>query len=153
MQGTASARQIRRSEQTTNVVDNGSTGSRHRNPHRNGHIVLATLALAGPAAHFVGPWVGGFGFLFLLIPLFWIALFAVIFSIARRRRASWFAKSGAFGQPTFGGGHSGGHWVGPSSSAESTLGERFAQGDIDEKDYRARLEVLRANAWPQPPAK
>ena len=35
-------------------------------------------------------------------------------------------------------------------SAESTLAERYAQGDIDEKEYRARLEVLRANV-PQPP--
>jgi len=38
-------------------------------------------------------------------------------------------------------------------SAEATLAERFAQGDIDEKEYRARLEVIRANAYPQPPAK
>jgi len=37
-----------------------------------------------------------------------------------------------------------------SRAAETTLAERFAQGDIDEKEYRARLEVLRANA-PQPP--
>jgi putative membrane protein len=34
----------------------------------------------------------------------------------------------------------------PVHSAEATLAERFAQGDIDEKDYRARLEVLRANS-------
>ncbi|MHC5796017.1 SHOCT domain-containing protein [Lacisediminihabitans sp. FW035] len=105
-------------------------------------------ALAGPAAHFVGPWVGGFGFLFLLIPLFWIALIAIIFSVARRRRAAWFAQGGGYGHPGFGG-----HWGSASRSAESTLAERFAQGDIDEKDYRARLEVLRANAWPQPPVK
>ncbi|QNE47014.1 hypothetical protein F1C58_08950 [Glaciihabitans sp. INWT7] len=114
--------------------------------------MLATLALAAPAAHFVGPWVGGFGFFFLLIPLFWIALFAVVFSIARRRRRAWFAQGGGYGHPGFGGGQWG-HWGSPSRSAESTLAERFAQGDIDEKDYRARLEVLRANSWPQPPAK
>ena len=35
--------------------------------------------------------------------------------------------------------------VGPRSSPESTLAERFAKGDIDETEYRARLEVLRAN--------
>ncbi|MEJ1231340.1 MAG: hypothetical protein WDM88_12995 [Galbitalea sp.] len=35
---------------------------------------------------------------------------------------------------------------------EATLAERFAQGDIDEKEYRARLEVLRANnQGPQQP--
>ena len=33
-------------------------------------------------------------------------------------------------------------------SAESTVAERFAWGDIDEADYRARREVLRAKAWP-----
>ena len=36
-------------------------------------------------------------------------------------------------------------WAAPGRAAESTLAERFAQGDIDEKEYRARLEVLRAN--------
>jgi putative membrane protein len=126
------------------VVRSGSTGTHYR----NGPIVLSTLALAGPAAHFVGPWVGGFGFLFLLIPLFWIGLFVLIFSLARRRRAAWFAQGG-FGHPGYGG-----RWGGGSRSAESTLSERFAQGDIDEKEYRARLEVLRANEWrPQPPQK
>jgi putative membrane protein len=29
------------------------------------------------------------------------------------------------------------------SSGESVLGERFAQGEIDEREYRERLEVLR----------
>jgi DNA-binding NarL/FixJ family response regulator len=38
-------------------------------------------------------------------------------------------------------------WPGQADarSAEKTLAERFAQGDIDEVEYRARLEVLRAN--------
>ena len=39
----------------------------------------------------------------------------------------------------------------PRISAETTLAERFAQGDIDEKEYRARLEVLRANNPQQQP--
>jgi len=71
----------------------------------------ASLALAGPAAHFIGPWVGG---------------------------GHWDRLGD-------------GHWRSPFRSAESTLAERFAQGDIDEEDYRARRDVLRANAWPQPP--
>lgn len=107
--------------------------------------MFSTLAFVGPMAHFAGPMVGGFGFLFLLVPLCWIALFAVIFGLARRRRRAWFA-AGGYGHPGFGG-----HWGSASRSAESTLAERFAQGDIDEKEYRARLEVLRANAWPKPP--
>ena len=36
----------------------------------------------------------------------------------------------------------------PARQAETTLAERYAKGDIDEVEYRARLEVLRANAAP-----
>ncbi|TAL42139.1 MAG: hypothetical protein EPN91_09155 [Salinibacterium sp.] len=80
----------------------------------------------------------GFGlFFFILIPLFWIAIIALCASIGRRRwmRHGW------------GPGHAWHHaqWAGVGRSAETTLAERFAQGDIDEKEYRARLEVLRAN--------
>jgi putative membrane protein len=91
--------------------------------------------------------VGGFGFgfawLFLLIPLFWIGLFFLIGGLARRRwsRGSW--GPGYYGH---------GHW-GAARGAESTLAERFANGDIDEKEYRARLEVLRANGPVAGPAK
>ena len=114
--------------------------------------MFATLATLGIAAEIGGP-AGGAFWLFLLIPLFWILLFAAIFSIAGRRwrRAGW----------SHGYGH--GHGFGPHAywgaqaarSAEGSLAERFAQGDIDEKEYRARLEVLRANAYstPVPPIK
>ena len=83
----------------------------------------ATLATALVATHFAGPW--GFGWWFLLIPLFWILLFALIFGIFGRR---WRRRNS------------------PSRQAEVTLAERYAKGDIDETEYRARLEVLRANA-------
>jgi putative membrane protein len=103
--------------------------------------VFTALAVA---AHLGGP---GFGFgwiFFILIPLFWIAVFVLIGSLARRR---W--SRGGWGP---------GHWAGHQAmwaarGAESTLAERFAQGDIDEKEYRARLEVLRANNTFTPPAK
>lgn len=104
-------------------------------------IVFTSLALAAAAVHPFGP---GFGWLFFLVPLFWIALFAILFAIfGRRRRAMW----GAYG-------HGYGPWAQAHAarSAESTLAERYAQGDIDEKEYRARLEVLRASV-PQPPVK
>lgn len=98
--------------------------------------VLAALA-AAPAhvpAHFAGPW--GFGWWFLLVPLFWIALFAVPFAIFGRRwrRAAAEGGYGPHGR------------LSPARQAEATLAERFAKGDIDETEYRARLEVLRANA-------
>lgn len=101
--------------------------------------MFTTLATIG--THVVGPF-GGFHWAFFLIPLFWILVFVLIFGIFGRRwrRHAW----------NNGYGHHG-HWGQPSRSAESSLAERFAQGDIDEKEYRARLEVLRANAFPQPP--
>lgn len=91
-----------------------------------------------------GPWGAGFGFLFLLIPLFWLGIFAIVFALAGRR---W-RRSGWYGP----GGH-GAPWANAARGAESTLAERFAQGDIDEKEYRARLEVLKANNSHEPPAK
>lgn len=84
-------------------------------------------ALAAAAAHWAGH---GFFPFFIFIPLFWIAVIVVLAIVfGRRRRAMW------------------GYWHehGAISSAEQTLAQRYANGDIDEKEYRARLEVLRAN--------
>lgn len=88
--------------------------------------MLTGLIVASLAAH---PGGGGFGFglLFLiLIPLFFLGLFILFASIGRRR---WMMHRAEL----------------PARGAESTLAERFAQGDIDEQEYRARLEVLRAS--------
>ena len=98
--------------------------------------VFSSLALA---AHVGGPFFWGFGFLFF--PLFFIILIVLFATLGRRR---W-ARNGwgpGYGHPYFGG---------AARGAESTLAERFAQGDIDEKEYRARLEVLRANNGFTPP--
>lgn len=97
-------------------------------------LTSLTLAAAGPYMH--GPL--GLWWLGFLIPLFWILVFVLIFGVFGRRwrRRAW--ENGAW--------HHAGPHGGPVRNAEATLAERFAQGDIDEKDYRARLEVLRANA-------
>lgn len=108
--------------------------------------MLSSVALAGVAAH-VGPYGAGFGWLFFLIPLFWIALFVVIFGVFGRRWRRRALENG-FG-PGFRGGY--GPWAHAGRGAESTLAERFANGDIDEIEYRARLEVLRSNNYPTPP--
>ena len=110
--------------------------------------MLSSLAIAGVAAHVGGPGFG-FGWLFLLIPLFWILVVVLIVGIAGRRwrRAGWEGHGYGHGGPW---GHGG--WS-ASRSAESTLAERFAQGDIEEKEYRARLEVIRANRFPAQPDK
>lgn len=83
---------------------------------------------------------GGFGWFFLLIPLFWILVVATLFAIfGRRWRRGWNGPGPYPGYGPSGQGRADGR------SAEKTLAERFAQGDIDEVEYRARLEVLRAN--------
>lgn len=93
------------------------------------------------ATAFVGhPGFGGPGWLFFLIPLFWIAVVVVLFATLGRRlrHRAWAHGYGPWGQ------------MHGARSAEATLAERFAQGDIEEVEYRARLEVLRANN-PVPP--
>jgi putative membrane protein len=95
--------------------------------------MLTTLATAA-VAH-AGPWAAGWGWAFFLIPVFWILVIGLVVFLVTRRRRDWAAATGgAYGPP----------WA-RAASAESTLAERFAQGDIDETEYRARLEVLRAN--------
>lgn len=97
--------------------------------------MLSTLAATVPcAATWGGP---GFGWWWFLIPLFWIGFFFLIFGFVGRR---WRRNSAA--REGYGPG-----W-GPHTStrgAEQTLAQRYANGDIDEKEYRARLEVLRVN--------
>lgn len=87
----------------------------------------------GPGGY--GPHVPFFGLFF--VPLLIAAVIVLAVLLARRtaalRRTRWTHSS-------------------PLSQAQQTLAERFAQGDIEEDEYRKRLEVLRANAgvWPEP---
>lgn len=74
---------------------------------------------------------------FILIPIFWVLVIGLIVTlIITLNKRRW---RSAGGPP----------WanvqMSPEKSAEATLAERFAQGDINEVEYRARLEVLRAN--------
>ena len=99
--------------------------------------MLATLAATSVVTH-TGPWAAGFGWAFFLIPIFWFLVIGlIIFLVARSRRRFWAngGPEGSYGPP----------WMRAGASAESTLAERFAKGDVDETEYRARLEVLRAN--------
>ena len=74
---------------------------------------------------------------FFLIPIFWVLIIGLVVTlIVRLNRHRWRHAGGPpWAQSRFT----------TTKSAEATLSERFAQGDIDEAEYRARLEVLRAN--------
>jgi putative membrane protein len=63
------------------------------------------------------------------VPLFWFA-FIVLFFGFLGPRFLWRRHH-----------HHGWHHGG--GSPESVLGERYARGEIDEQEYRSRLEVLR----------
>jgi putative membrane protein len=104
--------------------------------------VFTALALSAAA---VGPWHHGpgFGLWFVLIPLFWLLVVVVLAAVFGRR---WRRHGGPYGGP-----HAW-HQAQAAGSAEATLAQRFANGDIDEKEYRARLEVLRATP-PVPPTR
>ena len=104
-------------------------------------LVFTALASSTVALHpywHGGPW-------FLLIPLFWILLIVALFAIFGRR---WRRHGGPYGY----GPHAAWQHAQAAGSAESVLAQRYANGDIDEKEYRARLEVLRSSG-PVPPGK
>jgi putative membrane protein len=94
--------------------------------------IATTLAAAAsqlPAdAGAYGPWAGGgFSPWFLLFPLFWILVIGLFIFVARRtwrRNHEWATARGG----------------------ESVLRERYARGEIDESEYRQRLQVLRGDA-------
>lgn len=100
--------------------------------------MFTAVALTAAAFH---PWHGGFWF--VLIPLFWILLIVGLFALVGSRRRHWMRN-----------GYGWQNWqhTQAAGSAESVLAQRYANGDIDEKEYRARLEVLRSSG-PIPPAK
>jgi putative membrane protein len=101
--------------------------------------MFTAAALTAVAFH---PWHGGFWF--FLIPLFWILLIVALFAIfGARRRRHW--MHGGYGWQNW-------QHAQAAGSAESVLAQRYANGDIDEKEYRARLEVLRSSG-PVPPVK
>lgn len=93
--------------------------------------MLTAFEVVAPLHH---AWAGGVLW-FVLIPLFWVAVFAILFAVLGRRR--WRGPHPYHGHP--GWGHHG------PGGAEAVLATRFANGDIDEHEYRARLEVLRAS--------
>jgi putative membrane protein len=99
-------------------------------------LAEVTATLGPVAAHVDGRYGPGFGW-WIVFPILWFALIVtVVVLVGRRWRRGW-GYPGAPGVP--------GGW-GPGAqrpgSARAVLAERFARGEIDEHEYRARLEVL-----------
>ncbi|WP_329584928.1 SHOCT domain-containing protein [Kitasatospora sp. NBC_01250] len=92
---------------------------------------FATGLLAGDHWH-GGPW-------FVIFPLLWLAFLVLVFVTLRRtlwRRGCYGGPVGSFGPAgRFGA-------AGPLQSPLAVLGERYARGEIDEDEYRARRAVL-----------
>ncbi|ASN51309.1 SHOCT domain-containing protein [Sinomonas sp. R1AF57] len=91
----------------------------------------------------MGVW--GWIFMILSFLLFWGAIITGIVFLARSVRHGG-QGSGAWGQPGWGGGAMPvgmppGQYPGPGP--EQVLADRFARGEIDEAEYRARLDVLK----------
>ena len=108
--------------------------------------MLATVAAV--AAHPAHMGFHPFWPIFIIGPLMFLIIVGLVVAlIVRRRRwggpgpwgpGAWNDGAGAPGAAPWSG-------KAQSRSAEQILADRFAKGDIDETEYRARLEVLRAN--------
>ncbi|MGA7205117.1 MAG: SHOCT domain-containing protein [Specibacter sp.] len=84
--------------------------------------LTSQAALAAPLMMHGGGWGGPW---FLISPLFWLVLIGLFIFLGPRR---WRRN----------------HQWHQNQGAESVLRERYARGEIDETEYRARLEVLRS---------
>lgn len=114
-------------------------------------MIATTAATAATAAttaahlenmgHWGGPPLWPF---FIFFPLLFIVILGLVFALVARRRFGASGPPSARGHWAPGGPGAGGPGAG-ARSAEQVLADRFARGDIDETEYRARLEVLRAN--------
>ena len=121
--------------------------------------MLATVAaIAAVAARHPHAGFDPFWPVFIIGPLMFLVIVGLLIALLVRRRrwggsGPWGpgAAYGAAGAPGAPGAQA--PWAGmaqqggatQSRTAEQILADRFAKGDVDETEYRARLEVLRAN--------
>ena len=98
-------------------------------------------------------WHGGPGPWFLVFPLFWVAVAIFIRKVLRRRHGLAGGPGRGYGPgPGFDRGHGHGRdhgrrsgWSGPESAAPTpveTLNRKYADGEIDEFEYRQRYDLL-----------
>lgn len=97
-------------------------------------------------------WHGGPGPWFLVFPLFWVAVAIFVRKALRRRRGLAGGPGRGYGPgygpgPGYDRGHGHGRfgWSGPESAAPTpveTLNRKYADGEIDEFEYRQRYDLL-----------
>jgi putative membrane protein len=94
-------------------------------------------------AHYPGGWGGWGGWIFgaLATAAFWALLIIAIVWLVRAVGRQRIYEGGPQHQPP-------GTYQAPA--AETILAERFARGEIDEDEYRARLAALRGYREPPP---
>jgi putative membrane protein len=100
--------------------------------------MFTAMTLASTMQHHGGGW--GPGAWWFVFPLLWFLLFAtLIFLFARRARRGWgpngpWAHQAPYGTPSS---------TPAGGDPVTILAQRFARGEIDEAEFRARLAVLR----------
>jgi putative membrane protein len=91
-------------------------------------------------------WNGGPGPWILLVPLFWITIAVLVRRVIGRRLGRGFGPRGRGGR---GPGSRGADWYGgqaqaPAPTPVETLNRKYADGEIDEFEYRQRYDLLTA---------
>jgi putative membrane protein len=95
-------------------------------------------------------WNGGPGPWILLVPLFWISIAVLVRRVIGRRLGRGFGRRAAFGHGGPGGpGGRGADWYGGrgrtgAPTPVETLNRKYADGEIDEFEYRQRYDLLTA---------
>ncbi|MEY9875286.1 putative membrane protein [Streptacidiphilus sp. MAP12-33] len=87
-------------------------------------------------------WHGGPGPWILLVPLFWIGAFTFVRRVLWRGGPRGGRRDVPFGPRAAAAWGGGPQQQGPAPSPLETLNRRYANGEIDEFEYRQRLDVL-----------
>jgi len=93
------------------------------------------------------PWHGGPGPWILLVPLFWISVGVIVRKVLRRRLGPGRGFGRGFGPGAAGPGRRPG-WYGSATAPTpvETLNRKYADGEIDEFEYRQRYDLLTASS-------